>query len=435
MMSNVLAGIRSTTSRLRSNANGSAITVFALVTPVIIGSAGLSVDAVSWYLTKRQLQSAVDSAALAGTQVLGYTGSASSARTAAQNDFSAHAQSTIAGATITAASPPTSGAYSGDARAVEATLTLNYPLHFASLALGSDVAITTRAVGKVISGGPNCVLALDETVDRAIEFTGSADVALDCGIMSNSGSAESIYVGGEADLAADPAAAVGDIMIGGSSNFTTHHPPQPLSLPADDPYGPSGVNLQATASGTCLQTNYSVNGTETLSPGRYCGGIRFNGGANVTMQPGVYYMDGGAFKSAGGATITGAGVSIVLTGSGTDYATLDVAGGTNMTLSAPVQGQDYEGVLFSQDRNAPTYQGSQLITNKLLGGSGLEIEGVLYFPSQALDFTGGSSGSIGCLKIIAKQVKFSGSARISTADCTLGTGVASMSTPQVKLVE
>jgi Flp pilus assembly protein TadG len=435
MATRTLRHMRNAIRKLKGSSSGSAITIFALLTPVLIGSAGLSVDVVSWYLAKRQLQSAVDGAAVAGTHVLGYTGSVSEAKAAAQNDFAQNAPSAVAAATITVSSPPTSGAYAGDVRAVEVTLNFAHPLHFAKLALDSDVNIATRAVGKVVSGGPNCVLALDETVERAIEFTGSADVSLDCGIMSNSGSSESVYIGGNANLTADPAAAVGDIMIGGSSTFHTNHPPQPLSLPATDPYGTDGVNLQATASGPCLQNNYSVNGTETLLPGRYCGGIRFQGGANVTMQPGVYYMDGGTFKSAGGSTITGTGVSIVLTGSGTDYANLDIAGGSTLALSAPIQGQDYAGVLFSQDRNAPSYSGSQLITNKLLGGSGLLIEGVLYFPSQAVEFTGGSSGSIGCLKIIAKKVKFSGSAKISSSTCTLGTGVVDSTTLLVRLVE
>ena len=421
--------------KLRGNKAGSAITVFAILTPVIIGSAGLSVDVVSWYLTKRQLQSAVDGAALAGTQVLGYTGSVSQAVAAAQADFSQNAPAAISAATITVTSPPTTGAYAGDARAVEANLNFAHPLHFAKIALSSDVVITTRAVGKVVNGGPNCVLALDKTVGRAIEFTGSADVTLDCGITSNSGSAESIYIAGSAELTADPAVAVGDIMIGGSSSFHTNHPPQPLSLPARDPYGSEGVNLQASPSGPCLQNNYHVNGSEVLVPGRYCGGIQFSGGSSTTFLPGVYYMDGGSFKSAGGASISGAGVTIVLTGSGSDYATVNIAGGTNMTMSAPPSGSEFEGVLMYQDQNAPTYQGSTLITNKLLGGSGLDIEGVIYFPSQALEFTGGSAGSIGCLKIIAKQVQFSGSANISSAECTLGTGVDEMSIMQVKLVE
>ena len=51
---------------LHRNESGNALLLMALGMPVLIGSSGMAVDVAQWYIWKRELQYAVDQAALAG---------------------------------------------------------------------------------------------------------------------------------------------------------------------------------------------------------------------------------------------------------------------------------------------------------------------------------------------------------------------------------
>ncbi len=75
-----------------------------------------------------------------------------------------------------------------------------------------------------------------------------------------------------------------------------------------------------------------------------------------------------------------------------------------MTLSAPSDG-DLPGILFYQDRNSASN-----ITHNLTGGSTMQLEGVLYFPSTDVAFSGGSSVQSSAAVIIADEVNFTGDA-------------------------
>jgi Flp pilus assembly protein TadG len=51
---------------LRRDTSGNAMLLFALGMPVLIGGTGFAVDISQWYMWKRELQYAVDQAAIAG---------------------------------------------------------------------------------------------------------------------------------------------------------------------------------------------------------------------------------------------------------------------------------------------------------------------------------------------------------------------------------
>ncbi len=69
---------------------------------------------------------------------------------------------------------------------------------------GAAIVKSPPDVGGLSTFGGHCVVGLDETADRTVEFTGTADVTSACGIASNSNSDEAIYVGGNATLIAEP---------------------------------------------------------------------------------------------------------------------------------------------------------------------------------------------------------------------------------------
>jgi hypothetical protein len=136
------------------------------------------------------------------------------------------------------------------------------------------------------------------------------------------------------------------------------------------------------------------------------------------MNPGTYVLNKGDFTVNGGATITGDGVTIILTSStGSSYGTIKINGGANVSLSAPtaddtsgsIQG-DYTGMLFYQDRNSGSTPSLDASFN---GGSTMEVSGAIYMPNNSVSFNGGNStDSNGCLMLVAQTVSFNGNADI-----------------------
>ena len=230
---------------------------------------------------------------------------------------------------------------------------------------------------------------------------------------------------GSSDLTVECATLVGGYDVGGVADLnTTCSAPKTNRPPIADPY----ADLEVPEFSGCDETNFQVNpsDTVTISPGVYCNGMTLKG--NVTMDPGVYIIDQGTFQVNAGATVTGDGVTIILTSStGSDHATVTVNGGANMDLSAPTSG-DYSGVLFFQDRDSDT-DGD----NKFLGGSTTEFTGALYFPQQEIRFTGGNAAGGNCTQIVSRIVTFSGNADLNNS-CE-GTGVPPIGLPgNIRLV-
>ncbi len=387
--------ILSRTRVLRENESGAVTAAWAAMMPVMIAGLAFGVDMGSWYIAKRDLQSATDASAVAAGYDLNGTGSDSTTLTStattdlARNGFSG------GGLTITVNHPP-------------ATTTQPMQMWFAQYFMTSQPAARARAVAQRRPSGNACVLALDPSANAALRMSGSPDVNLDCTAAANSDSATAIDIGGNSNVfTLETVYTPGGIDVYGSATLTTGTPPVTGASPLADPYGDLA---NPSFSGCSGGNNTRVSGTVTLSPGVFCNGLRFNAGANVTMSPGTYYIDRGSFDVNGGATVNGTGVTIVLTSStGSNYADTRINGGAVMNLSAPTGASDpYRGLLFYQDRRA-----SSSNTNFLNGGSTTNFNGALYFPNQIIDFTGGnSSGPGGCTMIIGRQVIFSGNSKM-----------------------
>jgi hypothetical protein len=154
----------------------------------------------------------------------------------------------------------------------------------------------------------------------------------------------------------------------------------------------------------CNASNTSIqNQTKTISPGVYCNGITVGNASNVTMSPGTYIVDRGSFDIQGGSTVTGSGVTVVLTSStGTGYASVDIANGTTVNLTAPSSGP-LAGIAMFGDRNAPSS------TSVVLAGGATEnINGAMYFPSETVNFSNGTTNGGSCTQLIAYKLSFSG---------------------------
>lgn len=397
--------------RFFGDRQGAVAIVLALLLPVLVGMITLGVEGGLWFAERRELQTAADSAALAGAWEL-MDGNAAGVTAAAQIDAARNGFDAVGGASIEVNTPPLSGAYVGNADAVEVLVSRPQTLLFSALFMNA-LTVGARAVAQVGGQGDVCVLALEQFAGSAAEFTGSATVDLTgCGVAANSSSSQALAVSGSATLIADFIQTVGGYDVSGSGVLDVDATRTGTS-PIADPY----ADLMAPAAGACTKTEFKANKTETINPGTYCKGMDITAQANVTFNPGVYIIKGGTVKINGQATVSGTGVTIILTGDAGGYAQMDINGGANVNLVAPTTGT-WAGISVFQDRNAPTGD------NKFNGGSTMEFTGALYFPAQEVKFTGGNQSGGGCTRIVAKLVTFTGNADLDN-QCE-GTGVAAI---------
>jgi Flp pilus assembly protein TadG len=419
---------------LVADCSGASAVVVGLSMTALLGFAGMAVDASVWYTDKISAQGAADAAAYsAGKDIWtgdSATGAVSNAKAvAAKNGFT----DGIGGVTVTVNVPPTSGPNTSNSNAVEVIVNKSESLMFAGF-YQSSASVGARAVALSGStGGGYCVMTIrtgsSTTVSTAdLSVNGGAVIdTTNCGVYVDSSGSDALYLTGGAQLKAGNLSIVGNYSTSGGASVTVTGAKTTGAPVMSDPY----ANVSTPTPGTCATTNAWTKDT-TVSPGTYCNGFKVSGGAAITMSPGVYIIDRGTFdigsSGGGGGSITGTGVTIVLTSStGSDYATASINGGTNVTLTAPTTGST-AGLVFLQDRRDSS--GSSSTIN---GGAAMSITGAIYFPSQILKYTGGSNTSSKCTQLIAYTINYSGGARFNN-DCA-GVGTIAIGQTSTMLVE
>ena len=412
----------STCARLLADRSGTSAVVFGLLLSGLVGAAGLGTEVGGWYLTKRTMQNAADAAA--------FSAATSKALGASNGSYLAQAESVAAsynfvddanGVTIALNSPPASGNYTTDNSAVEVIISQPQPLLLASLFLNAQPTVQARAVATLKPDGSGCVLALDQ--GNVTDFSSNGNTVLNlnsCSLYVNSPSSDALNLVGQAQINAWSAFISGQYQTGGQSELNTTHGTFTHAPPANDPYANVAVPQPSGNQG-------SMNQSGSYTPGTYSG-ISLTAGQTANLAPGVYVIDSGSIDLHGGATLSGDGVTIVLTGSGGTSGTVTIRGGSTVNLTAPTSG-DTAGIAIMQDRNAP-----QSSSSTFAGGTGQNITGAIYFPSQPVIFSGGTStGGAACTQLIALTITFNGNADFNN-NCA-GTGTKGLGTSFVQLVE
>ncbi|HEX2562255.1 pilus assembly protein TadG-related protein [Phenylobacterium sp.] len=377
---------------------GNVAVLFALVLPLVIGSAGLGVETTYWHYKRLQLQAAADSAAHAGAMERRSGSDAALVTTIATQAAEENGYASSAG-TIQVYAPPISGPSTGG-QAVEVRLTFNGDRFFTKIFSQGQVLIATRAVAAFNNASTACVLALHPTQGSAAQFQGSSTVTLNgCSVMANSVASDALAVQGATIVSTDCLIAVGGVLASGSITMSECEEPVENAPPVADPY--ANVPEPALPSGPCRNANYGP-----LPNVRYCNGLDLDG--NTTLAPGVYYISGGNLRIGAHANITGNGVTFYL-GAG---AGLTINSNAKMTLKAPgpSSGSPYAGLLFFGARNS--------LGNVTFNGTAdSKMTGALYFPSRDIRYNGNFSGENGCTQIVASTIVWTGNTSIS-ADCT-----------------
>ncbi|MFN3075908.1 MAG: pilus assembly protein TadG-related protein [Alphaproteobacteria bacterium] len=411
--------------------------LWALTAPVLLGFLALGVETGLWYTTRSHLQASADAGAMAAAMELA---AGNTAGYEAIGVYEARRNGLEAGARVVVGRPD-SGAHVSDPKAVQVVVSQEVSSLFARAFL-DGVTVTVRSVATsvaagTVSGGRGCILALDTTAADASWFTGNTTVTMpECDVYANSIGARAVEASGSSSVTVHQVFAAGGIQ--GADHIHSALPNVTGAPILHDPY----ESLPAPVfSGDCdaAHTNVSFSGNDggTLSPGVYCGGLSISTKVPVTLAPGLYVLKGGVFTINGGATVTGHGVTLYLTGGGSDYAAVQINGGANVVLSAPADAAaastaPYKGILFYQDRNSPSGG-----VSSFLGGATMRLTGVLYFPTQKLKFTGGvATGGGDCTQIVADTITFNGNSNITSNCSQMGiTPLGSASATKVSFVE
>lgn len=402
--------------------NSGTIAVFtALSLVVLAGFAGLGVETAQWYTTKRAIQAAADDAALSAAVTYGQgdtSGFVSDGKSVAGTNGFVDGVNNVSVAVV---KPPQSGPYADNNSAVQVTIVAPVkPILSAMFISDFDISGTSVA----IINGPSsngCVLALNSAAAGAGTISGtSTSIALNhCSFDVNSKDSAALVMNGGASLSAQNVILGGNDSIANNATLTATDGVRINQPAVADPY--AGRTIPAP--GACNGSRGPINGTVTLSPGTYCGNNAFKivGGANVTLQPGVYILNQTDFNIAGGATITGTGVTIILTSSGSfsNTGNISINGGATVNLTAPTSGP-YAGMVFWQDGRAPDSG-----KDNFNGGSTMTITGAIYLPSQTVSFSGGNgtngAGGAGCTQLIANIITFSGNSQFTNNCSSVGT--------------
>ena len=192
----ILKFMREKIAEIAGCKSGNATLMVALGMPVLIGGAGLGVDMTQWYMWKRELQFAVDQAAIAGAWAAADTETESTYQTRALQEFDANLSVTDdfnAAPTIQLANFA-----GGDNNSVAVSATATKELPFTSFLTGESATIYAYAQATFEEGTTftSCLIALDDDDAGAITIGGNSVLTASCGLAALSVDDLSITVNG-----------------------------------------------------------------------------------------------------------------------------------------------------------------------------------------------------------------------------------------------
>src|SRR5262249_54555475 len=207
------------------------------------------------------------------------------------------------------------------------------------------MTVGATSMARIGGGSTACVLGLQQTND-AIFVHGSGGLKAHCGGYSNSTSSNAIDFDGDSVTSASSICVVGNYVKDSQAQVTPT--PQKCQAAMADPL--AALPVPSNAGAACTYNGYKLDGTGTLNPGVYCGGLEIASSAKATFNSGNYIIRDGQFNIGSSAQVTGQNVFFYLTGSN---ANLDQGSSSQMNFTAPNSGT-YKGVLFFQSRTANT---------------------------------------------------------------------------------
>ncbi len=398
---------RYTSNRLgaTAGAGGQVMVLICVSLIALVGMIAIVADFSFMQHQRNMMQTAADSAAMAGAEELSYGDAVAAGNADAASNGFTNGQSSV---TVSINNPPSSGPNVGNAAYVEAVVSKPEPTYFLRALGVSTMTVSTRAVAYE-GNGPNCIYVMNPSASGAMSANGNVTVSSGCGLLVDSSSSSGMSLVGNVTITAPSIGVVGGYSAGGNSSLTPT--PKTGVIAASDPL----AYVQAPTVGSCAHTNFSLNGNNgssgspyQLYAGTYCGGITVHGNAWLHFNAGTYVLAGGGMSDSANTTMTGTGVTFYNTTGTGGYGAISLSGNSQSNLSAPTSGP-LVGILFFQDRSIPGTAAGSTIS----GNSSSTFDGALYFATTTLSFNGNSSAS-GYSIVVANQLSLSGNASLGT---------------------
>ena len=197
--------------RMTGCESGNATMLVALGMPVLIGGAGLGVDLTQWYMWKRELQFAVDQAAIAGAWAAADTATAVTYSTRATQEFNANLS--VTDDFNEAPTVQLADFAGGKLNSVAVSATVSKELPFSSFISGGGATIYAYAQASFEEGTTftSCLIATDEDDYGAVTISGSSVLTANCGIAALSTNETAVVVSGNPDVKAGWILAAGGV--------------------------------------------------------------------------------------------------------------------------------------------------------------------------------------------------------------------------------
>ena len=398
---------------LAASARGQVMLLVCVGIFVLMGMIAVVADFSFMQHQKNMMQTAADSAAMAGAEELDYGDLVAAGKAdAASNGYTDGAGSV----TVAINNPPGTGPNAGNAAYVEAIVSKPEPTYFLSVIGINTMTVSVRAVAYQGSG-PNCIYVMNPTATGAMSNSGNVTVQSSCGLLVNSSAADGLTVNGSVTITAPTIGVVGNYTATGGASLTPT--PKTGVIAASDPL----AYLQAPTVGSCAHTNFRLNGTTgsagtpyELYAGTYCGGITVGGNAWMHFNAGTYVLAGGGMSIGSNTVMSGSGVTFYNTTGTGGYGPISINGNTGVKFSAPTSGP-LAGILFYQDRSIPSSAAGSTIG----GNSTSTFDGAVYFPTTQVTFNGNSSVN-GYSIVVADRMVLSGNSSLGNNYSSLANG-------------
>jgi Flp pilus assembly protein TadG len=403
------------TWNLRNRQRRGIIAVFvAVCLTALVGIVAIAIDGGMLYDQLRKGRATADAAAMAAASDLfqryptnqgtdpGGTAYAAAMAIAAANGYTDDGINS----TVTVNIPPVTGIYAGRAGYAEVIVTYQVQRGFSRIWSGATIPVTARSVARGAWVSPNAgVLVLNYQGSGTFNSQGNGAFTETGGpVIVNSNDPSAVLNSGNGIMYAPEFDITGGLQLSGNATMNTvpipgqiytgvHPSPDPLAYLPPPAVPPDGTITESNIG--------SGNKRYVLSPGRYTNLPQFNTGDEVVLQQasansngGIFYIDGGGFKSTG-ATITmdpatTGGVMIYNKPSGTAQSqkiqiTGNSAGDVNLS---PLTSGPYSGMVLWQDRTSPV--------DVLVEGNGaFTVNGTFYAAGAVLNINGNGKTSTG----------------------------------------
>jgi Flp pilus assembly protein TadG len=424
---NATPGYRGRWQRLWRDEMGGVALVAGLAMPMLIGVIGVGVDFGVWFHMKDDMQHAADSAAVAAAINNTKTYATEAKSVTARYGYA----DGVDGIRVTVASGQTCPDGTNDCYRVTIDKA-KAPAYFSAMLGYTGTALSSTAVA--IGNIPLCILSLNATDSGAVDMNGNPVVnGATCGLQANSTSTSGLTQEGK------PQATLRRISVSGGYTGNGYNvTPLTNQKVIADPYTTTLVAAFPPYTACTDFKGLDIKNDTTISAGTYCGGIHINSSAKVTMQPGIYVMNGGPLWINGGATVTGTEVMIGLTGDG---ATLYAEGNATLNLTSPTSGT-YQNIQFFEDpaqvvdpKKGLWFSIGGGRNNDASDGTKITVDGMIYIPKLSFWDFGGAKVTINSptMALVAEKIWVQGNVNLKITTNN-GRGLSLNGSPNTRMV-